>query len=1154
MDPSDVTMDSPQSDVVENYLLNVTSESSTSATDKADTFLRCPLKEIMYIKSTLTNLKAALTTQKVDIENLIKDHTPGLAKILRSNAGMITKLGRITNAKDDLLLLRKTSPCDCASLRDQVSAFKSAASVEKSDAQTDTELVPSWWLSDGFVATGAATRGRRTKTPRTVDTEAESAMETENENWSAVVRKKAKPKKKVSTEPSQARPAPAARQQPKTYSKKPPAIMIKPAVGKSYSDTVRSVRSCGLTMADLGTSLVMRETQDGSLLMELPRGEKSAAAAKKIASAFSEKLGPDIGRISQLGVLVDVEVLDLDACATADEVLESLRAAVTGEDNASLEAERSSICDVRIWSTKSKQQIASARMPRHLATRISRIPVGYSMCRVRPRTLPPERCFRCQTFGHSSRNCTSAIDRTGACWKCGKDGHGMKNCTEPDDSCLACHLAGHPKVSHKPGSAEPQRELGRRAAAGPDRVREGGRRPHHLRTGHPPRRRKPLGIQHGPQSRRRNRAALRPEPRRPRLWRRLRLALVPTADGLRLLLAPRIDAAGILALKSAESLDAYLTAACDASMPRKRPGPPGKPPVYWWTDNIAALRRDCLAARRRYTRLLRRVHGPDIPVARSTYAIARRALRTAIRVAKKSCWLDLCALVDTDPWGLPYRLVMRKLGIRPPGGDARGRENGIADFLFPAAPITDWSVAPSAAVNNIFEAFDPILNDIIFTRVIPEFSIDELKKAAKRLPAGKATGPSGIPNERARLVLLRKGPDKPPEAPSSYRPICMLDTPGKLLERLLLQRLETHLDAHGGRRRATNQFGFRKGVSTESAVARVLEIAALAASGRGQKDLCILVTLDVKNAFNTLRWPVIDAALRSKNTPEYLVEMFRSWLSDRSLLTGADLAPRPVTCGVPQGSVLGPALWNVSYDGLLEMQVPPGVHLVGFADDLAVIGVARTGPLLEAALNPTLAAIDQWMQQKGLQLAHHKSEAVLLTKRRAFEPPRLEIGGHPIRIEKSLRYLGVILDQRLTFGPHVDTVAKKAARSAAALARLMPNVQGPGQWKRRLLATVVESQLFRSHGPGERPDQGPPARRPRAWRTSPDQGRNKTRGEADNHRTMADSLGDHRQGSLDAAHPAKRQEVVGKDRAEGPPVLPHDAGPFQSRMLRTVPS
>jgi len=70
--------------------------------------------------------------------------------------------------------------------------------------------------------------------------------------------------------------------------------------------------------------------------------------------------------------------------------------------------------------------------------------------------------------------------------------------------------------------------------------------------------------------------------------------------------------------------------------------------------------------------------------------------------------------------------------------------------------------------------------------------------------------------------MIHNGPDKPAESPSSYRPICMLDTPGKLLERLFLQRLESHLDANGGRRRASNHYGFRRGVSMETAVKKAM--------------------------------------------------------------------------------------------------------------------------------------------------------------------------------------------------------------------------------------------------------------------------------------------------------------------------------------------
>ncbi|KAL4120298.1 hypothetical protein QTP88_013016 [Uroleucon formosanum] len=116
--------------------------------------------------------------------------------------------------------------------------------------------------------------------------------------------------------------------------------------------------------------------------------------------------------------------------------------------------------------------------------------------------------------------------------------------------------------------------------------------------------------------------------------------------------------------------------------------------------------------------------------------------------------------------------------------------------------------------------------------------------------------------------------------------------------------------------------------------------------------------------------------------------------------------------------------------------------------------MAVTGQQLEDAINPTLTVIDNWMRSRGLELSHQKSEARILSRRRAFIPPCL------IPLRNEIRYLGVILDKRLTFAAHAITVATKAALSAAALSRLMPNIGGPAQRKRRLLASVVESQLL----------------------------------------------------------------------------------------------
>ncbi|KAL5237090.1 hypothetical protein ACI65C_004500 [Semiaphis heraclei] len=185
------------------------------------------------------------------------------------------------------------------------------------DASTDTVLTPSWWDSDAvFEAESRMKTKRGAHKPheavsskvlvnrQTRDTEVEPAMDTDAETpWSSVVRRGTK-KWKTATDlrpPTAAAPTkPAVQPKPPAKANKPPAILVRPAEGKSLTDTVRSVRSCGLSAQDISTNVTMRETRDGSLLMELAKGAKSTAAAKTIAAAISEKLGD-----SQLGVLVE---------------------------------------------------------------------------------------------------------------------------------------------------------------------------------------------------------------------------------------------------------------------------------------------------------------------------------------------------------------------------------------------------------------------------------------------------------------------------------------------------------------------------------------------------------------------------------------------------------------------------------------------------------------------------------------------------------------------------------------------------------------------------------------------------------------------------------------------------------------------------------
>ena len=108
-----------------------------------------------------------------------------------------------------------------------------------------------------------------------------------------------------------------------------------------------------------------------------------------------------------------------------------------------------------------------------------------------------------------------------------------------------------------------------------------------------------------------------------------------------------------------------------------------------------------------------------------------------------------------------------------------------------------------------------------------------------------------------------------------------------------------------------------------------------------------------------------------------------------------------MTCGVPQGSVLGPILWNLFYDDLLRTRMPEGVRLVGFADDVAMAINAPNTELIEQKANSALLIIHRWMTDHGLDLAPDKTEAAVITRKRAYRLPEIRLMGTRIPIKKS---------------------------------------------------------------------------------------------------------------------------------------------------------
>lgn len=481
---------------------------------------------------------------------------------------------------------------------------------------------------------------------------------------------------------------------------------------------------------------------------------------------------------------------------------------------------------------------------------------------------------------------------------------------------------------------------------------------------------------------------------------------------------------------------------------------------YWWNMDIEAKRKGAIATRRRITRgRERNATEQEIEAWEENLKALQKELKNLIRKAKKHCWKELCEKVQHDIWGQGYSIAVREFKKPTLPGDLTNEEKmKIARDLFP-------------------EIDDELPNTINETHA-EKFTRQELEAAAERMKPGKAPGPDRvlpeavklatkiIPEEmlaiynkllkegdfpkewkRAKLVLIPKGKVADGGLPK-FRPICLLDTLGKLYEGMVKVRLEEEL----GNKRAIseNQFGFRAGKSTIQAVKWVLSKAKERSGG-----WCAFIALDIKNAFNTAVWSLIVRNLELIGISHYIRKVISDYLTNRRVGLGGENIP--LTAGVPQGSVLGPTLWNVLYNGVLELELPEGCSTVAFADDLGLVVASEGDAELEVTANVALQKIQEWMVRNRLTMAKEKTESVILKGRRRREHVRFNIEGVEIVPQKTVKYLGIHLDGQLNFGSHVKETAAKAERSMAALCGIMPNVGGATSSKRVLLYRVMES-------------------------------------------------------------------------------------------------
>ncbi|GBP04875.1 RNA-directed DNA polymerase from mobile element jockey [Eumeta japonica] len=254
-------------------------------------------------------------------------------------------------------------------------------------------------------------------------------------------------------------------------------------------------------------------------------------------------------------------------------------------------------------------------------------------------------------------------------------------------------------------------------------------------------------------------------------------------------------------------------------------------------------------------------------------------------------------------------------------------------------------------------------------------------------------------------------PGKPPNEASSYRPISLTPVLSKLWERIVLERLSPCLEINYVI--PDHQYGFRKHHSTIEQVHRVYSTIRQCLE---QKEYCSAAFLDVQQAFDRV-WHRGLLCKIKKILPHSYYLLMSSYLCDRTFQVKLRDARSSLhlSSGVPQGSVLGPVLYNIFTSDLPQS---PKVAVATFADDAAFLACSRdpkqASTLLQSQLNITHDWLTKWRIKASAPKSHHITFALRLET-----CPSVNLGRDKLPQSTCVKYLGFYLDRRMTWKDHI---------------------------------------------------------------------------------------------------------------------------------------
>ena len=281
----------------------------------------------------------------------------------------------------------------------------------------------------------------------------------------------------------------------------------------------------------------------------------------------------------------------------------------------------------------------------------------------------------------------------------------------------------------------------------------------------------------------------------------------------------------------------------------------------------------------------------------------------------------------------------------------------------------------------------------------------------------------------AKIISIHKNNSK--QDFSNYRPISLLSNIEKNLERLMYNRMYKFVSDNN--LIYPLQFGFRQKYSTVHALISLTENIR---KNLDEGNIGCGIFVDLQKAFDTVEHDILLSELEHYGIRGLANEWFKSYLSNRKQyvsINGYDSNLADVKLGVPQGSVLGPQLFLVYINDLNQaLKFRKVFH---FADDTNLIHFSKSVNRLNKYANLDLKNLTYWLNACRISLNVKKTEIVIFKhqRKKLDSPIKIKLSRKRLYPSKSVKYLGIKIDENLNWKQHIHDIAIKLNRANALL-------------------------------------------------------------------------------------------------------------------------